>query len=137
MTEKITNEPQEIRVRKPMGWLKNGNPPGDPLSAPRCGAKRRGREELCKAPAMANGRCRLHGGKSTGPKTQEGLERSKRANWRHGEHSKEALEEIKEIRKALKMLKPSKRDEAVDGNVLKDQCCELLEALNKIPFLTS
>ena len=26
--------------RSPVGWLKNGNPPGDPNNAPRCGARR-------------------------------------------------------------------------------------------------
>jgi hypothetical protein len=29
---------------------------------------------------MPNGRCKVHGGKSTGPRTPEGLERSRRAN---------------------------------------------------------
>ena len=33
---------------------------------------------------MHNGRCRLHGGKSTGPRTRAGLERSRRARWSHG-----------------------------------------------------
>ncbi|MEY8747019.1 HGGxSTG domain-containing protein [Bacillales bacterium AN1005] len=33
-----------------------------------CGAKTRSGEP-CKRKALANGRCRLHGGKSTGPKT--------------------------------------------------------------------
>jgi hypothetical protein len=42
---------------------------------------------------MPNGRCRLHGGKSTGPRTLEGLERSKRANWKHGYYSREAKAE--------------------------------------------
>jgi hypothetical protein len=32
-------------------------------------------------------RCRLHGGCSTGPKTQAGRERSRQARWRHGEYS--------------------------------------------------
>jgi hypothetical protein len=40
---------------------------------------------------MANGRCRMHGGKSTGPRTPEGLERSKMANWKHGNYSAESL----------------------------------------------
>jgi hypothetical protein len=31
---------------------------------------------------MPNGRCKVHGGKSTGPRTPEGLERSRRANWK-------------------------------------------------------
>jgi len=36
------------------------------LNSPRCGAKTRSGTP-CRAPAMKNGRCRLHGGKSTGP----------------------------------------------------------------------
>jgi hypothetical protein len=65
------------------GWLRNGNRPGDFLAAPRCGAKtRRGRP--CRAPAMANGRCRMHGGASTGARTADGLGRCRRANWKHG-----------------------------------------------------
>jgi len=39
--------------------------------AKHCGAKTRA-GGLCKAPAMANGRCRVHGGASTGPKNQKG-----------------------------------------------------------------
>jgi hypothetical protein len=68
------------------GWLKNGNTPGNPDSAPRCEAKTR-RGTACRSPAMANGRCRMHGGASTGPRTQEGLARSKRARWKHGFYS--------------------------------------------------
>ncbi len=33
---------------------------------------------------MPNGRCRMHGGASTGPRTPEGLARSTTARWRHG-----------------------------------------------------
>lgn len=36
---------------------------------------------------MKNGRCRLHGGKSTGPRTPKGLERSRYARWKHGSRS--------------------------------------------------
>ena len=39
---------------------------------------------------MRNGRCRLHGGLSTGPRTREGLARSRRARWKHGAYSVEA-----------------------------------------------
>ena len=42
---------------------------------------------------MPNGRCKFHGGKSTGPRTPEGLERSRRANWKHGHFSREAKAE--------------------------------------------
>ncbi len=31
----------------------------------------------------------MHGGKSTGPRTPEGLERSRRARWKHGRYSQE------------------------------------------------
>ncbi len=83
------------------GWLKHGNLPGDPNSAPRCGAKTRA-GTACQAPAMPNGRCRLHGGKSTGPRTSEGLERCRVANWRHGMYSREALAERRRIRTLLR-----------------------------------
>src|SRR5437762_10534391 len=82
------------------GWLKNGNRPGDPNSASRCGAKtRRGKE--CLAPGMSNGRCRMHGGASTGPRTPEGLARSRRANWKHGSYSAEAKAERRSFRHLL------------------------------------
>jgi hypothetical protein len=61
---------------------------------------------------MPNGRCRMHGGKSTGPITCEGLENSRRANWKHGHYSQaakaerfEARVEILRLRKMLKGLK--------------------------------
>ena len=85
------------------GWLKNGNPTGDPSTAPRCGAKtRRGKE--CQAPAMRNGRCRMHGGSSTGPRTPEGLARSRRARWKHGLYSAEAKAEARFFHQRIKKL---------------------------------
>lgn len=83
----MLNEP----LTKRHGRLKNGNPPGDPSTAPRCRAKTR-RKTQCQAPGMRrNGRCRMHGGTSTGPKTEEGLRNSRRANWKHGWCSKIAM----------------------------------------------
>lgn len=46
------------------------------LMARRCGAHSRRSGKPCQAQALANGRCRFHGGLSTGPKTQEGKARS-------------------------------------------------------------
>ena len=69
------------------GPLRSGNPRGNPNLAPRCGAKARTTGLACRAPAMANGRCRLHGGKSTGPRTAEGLARLAAANTTHGRHA--------------------------------------------------
>lgn len=62
---------------------------------PRCGAKAKSTGLPCRAPAMKNKqgrytRCRFHGGDSTGPRTPEGLARSRRANWQHGLYSAEA-----------------------------------------------
>ena len=54
---------------------------------------------------MKNGRCRVHGGKSTGPRTPEGLARSRRANWKHGRYSAEAEAERKAARAALRSLR--------------------------------
>jgi hypothetical protein len=86
---------------KRRGRLRNGNRPGDPSAAPRCGARTR-RETLCQAPGMANGRCRLHGGKSTGPRTAEGLARCRAARWKHGRYSRKALAETRRVQALLK-----------------------------------
>ncbi len=65
------------------GPLRNGNPRGNPNLAARCGARARSGNP-CRAPAMANGRCRTHGGKCTGPRTPEGKARSIAAHTTHG-----------------------------------------------------
>ena len=62
----------------------------------RCGAKTRAGHP-CGRYAMLNGRCRMHGGMSTGPKTPEGLERCKRAPWKHGRYSAESRAKYKEL----------------------------------------
>jgi hypothetical protein len=74
-------------------------------SAPRCGARSKRTGKPCRAGAMPNGRCKVHGGKSTGPRTPEGLERSRRANWKHGQFSREAKAERSRLRAALLALR--------------------------------
>src|SRR3954463_10419000 len=69
------------------------------FAAPRCGAKRRN-GGMCQGPAMPNGRCRFHGGLSTGPRTEAGLDRSRRSAWKHGHFSAEAKAERREARAA-------------------------------------
>ena len=95
----------ELHVKR-QGWLKNENPPGDFLAAPRCGAKTRKGQSCCQ-PAMKNGRCRLHGGKSTGPKTREGKERSRMSNYKHGYYSQSQKLQRKLLRKKLREYKQS------------------------------
>jgi len=85
----------------PGAWLKNGNPPGDPNRTPRCGAKTR-KGTACHSPAMPNGRCRMHGGASTGPRTPEGLARSRRSRWKHGLYSAEAMARRKLARELMR-----------------------------------
>jgi hypothetical protein len=73
-------------------------------AAPRCRARRRDGGE-CQAPAMRNGRCRMHGGLSTGPRTATGLEQSRQARWRHGHYSAQAKAERREARAAVRLLR--------------------------------
>jgi len=82
------------------GKFKNGNQPGDYFKAPRCGARTR-KETSCKAPAMENGRCRLHGGKSTGAPigNQNAL--------KHGEYSASSIQNRRELRSILRQFKMS------------------------------
>jgi hypothetical protein len=86
------------------GWLRNGNPPGDFTTAPRCGAKTR-RGTLCQCPAMANGRCRIHGGKSTGPKTKAGIKRIQKAVTKHGNFTNERREQRAYFRSLVRMAR--------------------------------
>ena len=56
-----------------------------------CNAKTR-TGSLCRRTGSAkNGRCHLHGGKSTGPKTAEGRARIAAAQFKHGNRSKAAI----------------------------------------------
>ena len=71
--------------------LRHGVEGGDPTTAPRCGARTR-LGGPCEQPAMRNGRCRMHAGKSTGPRTAEGLERLRAARTRHGGRGRETRE---------------------------------------------
>src|SRR5690554_6144621 len=70
----------------------------------RCGAKTRSGEP-CKNYAMANGRCRMHGGKSTGPKDKTKLKENKNAE-KHGFFSKYLPEETLNIIQEIKDKDP-------------------------------
>ena len=86
------------------GRLKNGAMGGDLSAVLRCGARTR-RGTACQGPAMRNGRCRMHGGASTGPRTPEGLERCRRARWKHGLRSQETRERFRANRRMWRELK--------------------------------
>ena len=57
---------------------------------PKCGAKCKQRDGFCINPAMKNGRCYIHGGKSTGPKPK------------HGQCSKAAIAKRRAVRLLIK-----------------------------------
>jgi hypothetical protein len=59
---------------------------------PRCGAHCRTTNAPCKSAAMANGRCRMHGGKSTGRPVTHG-QRTKAAK-AHRREAKEILNRL-------------------------------------------
>jgi len=64
--------------------------------APRCGAYARTTGRPCKKIAMANGRCRNHGGKS--------LKGIGSPRYKHGWRTKEAMEVLKEGREIAKQI---------------------------------
>jgi hypothetical protein len=87
----LSLRPAPVDAHPNRGRLNNGNPPGDYMKAPRCGAKTRTGGCACRQPAMRNGRCRFHGGKSTGARTAAGRARCARARRTHGFYSAETV----------------------------------------------
>jgi hypothetical protein len=68
-------------------------------ASPRCGARTRAGAP-CRAAAMPAGRCRIHGGASTGPRTAEGLERMRAAKTTHGQRTAE-MERMRKMVRGL------------------------------------
>ena len=71
----------------------------------RCGAKTR-RGTPCQRPDnKRNGRCRLHGGASSGPRTEQGRAKIAAANTTTGQHTKEMILRRKKDAKIAKGLR--------------------------------
>ena len=71
----------------------------------RCGAKTR-QGLPCKRPAnKRNGRCRLHGGASSGPRTEQGRAKIAAANTTTGQHTGAKIAKRKEDAKIAKGLR--------------------------------
>ena len=83
---------------------------GDPMKAPRCGAKTR-QGNPCRRAAELNpwtgkrSRCRLHGGLSSGPRTSEGKARIAAAAFRHGRYTSSAKRFRADLQVKLEALK--------------------------------
>ena len=69
----------------------------------KCSAKSKRTGKGCMAPAMrGKAVCKTHGGRSTGPRSVDGIERIRLAQLKHGERTKEAVAESR--RMSAKML---------------------------------
>ena len=83
------------------GVEKNNNPMHEARTAlalhPKCGAYARTTGKPCKNPAMKNGRCRMHGGKSSGRPIIHGLytKERKRRNAAIRQHLKNLLNTLR------------------------------------------
>jgi hypothetical protein len=90
------------------GKLRNGNPRGNPHASPRCGAHTKA-GGTCRQPAMPNGRCRLHGGRSTGPRTAAGRAAVATAHTKHGGYSAEARDFLTAVNDLLRSAPAGER----------------------------
>lgn len=64
--------------------------------SPRCGAMTRAGTP-CMAPAMANGRCRMHGGKSLSGRAH--------GRYKHGHFTKDSVAKRRELNELLRQFK--------------------------------
>ena len=89
----------------PKTWLYGPNWQGQ-----RCEAQTR-RGTLCQRPArLPVGRCKLHGGASTGPRTEEGRARLIEARTKHGKFTKGKRSEAKRRAQVGPEIKAELRD---------------------------
>lgn len=65
--------------------------------SPRCGARTRSGTS-CRAPAMQNGRCRMHGGTSTG------APQGNRNAWKHGRYTAESIAARREVTALIRAM---------------------------------
>jgi hypothetical protein len=112
------------------GKLRNGNPAGDYLAAPRCGAHTRS-GSCCRQPAMENGLCRMHGGLSTGAHTPEGQARARSTRFVHGFRTAEIIDfRAAAARRALTRLAREATAPAGHGVHRSDSSSSRGEAMN-------
>lgn len=94
---------------------------GSDWEGKRCGARTKGGDP-CRRPAVARtGRCPNHGGKSTGPRTKEGLARIVAAKSTHGRLTKAKRIEAKRRAQVGREIRAELRDierELVVGGLL-------------------
>ena len=78
---------------------------GGRIRCRRCSARSKRTKLRCGAPAMKGKKvCATHGGKSTGPKTDQGKANSAKANLKSGKYTKQAQTEHSEASAQLSQL---------------------------------
>jgi len=85
---------------------------GGRIRCPRCQAKSKRTKRQCRSPAIRGKRvCRIHGGKSTGPRTQQGRNLCGAAKTLHGRETRairakrqQALAELKAIERLGRLV---------------------------------
>ena len=78
---------------------------GGRIRCQRCSARSKRTKLRCGAPAMKGKHvCATHGGKSTGPRTEQGKANSAKANLKHGKYTKQAQTEHSEASAQLSQL---------------------------------
>ena len=96
----------------PKPWLYGPNWQGQ-----RCEARTR-RGTPCQRPArLPVGRCKLHGGASTGPRTKDGLARLTEARTKHGKFTKEKRAEARRFAEQGRQMRGELKElSCVDGS---------------------
>ena len=69
-----------------------------------CNARTRSGDVCRRFGNVKNGRCHLHGGKSTGPRTDKGRQRIAKAHFKHGRRSKAYLQQRHDLRTELRSI---------------------------------
>ena len=78
---------------------------GGRIRCPRCQAKSKRTKQQCRSPAIRGKRvCRIHGGKSTGPKTEQGRNLCGAARTIHGRESRKIRAKRQQALAELKLL---------------------------------
>lgn len=73
-----------------------------------CGAKSKRTGRMCRQPAMKNGRCRLHGGKSTGPRTVAGRQKIREVNTSSGVYTMSFITSRENFKRMMELVKEKK-----------------------------
>lgn len=112
-------------------WRTN-RPPAERREKPRCGARTRGARggRPCQAQGIgAGGRCKFHGGMSTGPRTDEGRARALANLRQNAKHSKgaEDMPRIRIVRRADIGRANEQRQAATDQQLRREVRKEIVE----------